>query len=545
MKTSGYKRRDVTCFPYPDIPVTDQDIAPCDIANSPFSIRLVPCMYYLTYPLDPQLASWLLLKFFALTKDTFRAESITCVDQQNEQLVRSHHPSLSSRERVWVSESSFGEPVWLFDSPLTGSESAYAGGRPIHYLPRDHLEHIPSGILTPRSLDKYNQHFDRYINPRRFLRPSDLDCLRELFPEAVGVEVLIAGFMIVLFDTLQQVRLAYSEVWPLELAGLRVFFDVVRYRITVPSIESGLGVSAGTSGEHHARAGCLGLKVQLQDGSSAITTVTHSFVHFPEISTPANMTHSFWTLLDKAKRSLRRYLPARIGEDDGPHILAERGLTNNPVGRDVCLTSSHRRLGTITHTYDQPSRIKPYPAGYNHDLCLIADSALPDVDSPPGYPSITGWADYSAALDGKDVYVVCHRTNAGRWRAIKGNLEPALFQRAAVLGTGYTWDREENTQNAFLLWHTGAEPSPADGWSGAPLCLGRPSDAAAQAVVFQNFQRLCRLEGNQEAIIKAGFVLSLDIKMSTILTAEKSDPNRPFNYQWQTGWDINGGRTAK
>ncbi|KAJ5229487.1 hypothetical protein N7489_010195 [Penicillium chrysogenum] len=101
---------------------------------------------------------------------------------------------------VSVAESVFGEPVWLVGSPIAPSQSVYAGGRPIHYFPGDQFLGIPGGILTPRSPDRYNEHFDRYINPRRFLTTADLDSLRELFPEAVGVHLLIAGFLIVLFE---------------------------------------------------------------------------------------------------------------------------------------------------------------------------------------------------------------------------------------------------------------------------------------------------------------------------------------------------------
>lgn len=57
---------------------------------------------------------------------------------------------------------------------------------------------------------------------------------------------------------------AYSEVWPLELAGLRMSFDTTRYIRTAAPIESGLGVRADPSREHHARAGFLRLKLQLE-----------------------------------------------------------------------------------------------------------------------------------------------------------------------------------------------------------------------------------------------------------------------------------------
>ncbi|KAJ5607002.1 hypothetical protein N7537_003621 [Penicillium hordei] len=132
--------------------------------------------------------------------DAFRAESVTHINKENEQFIRTHRPSLSSQEDVCVSESVFGEPVWLVSSPLAASQSVFAGGRPIHYYPGDYTIETSYGPLTPRSPEKYNQHFDRYINPRRFLTPADLDSLRELFPEAVGAHLLIAGLLVILFE---------------------------------------------------------------------------------------------------------------------------------------------------------------------------------------------------------------------------------------------------------------------------------------------------------------------------------------------------------
>ncbi|KAJ5941294.1 hypothetical protein N7516_001462 [Penicillium verrucosum] len=498
----GYKRRKLNEFEYPPIPVVEQDIVEYETANDPFLIRLIPVY------LDND----------HLQADKFRAESVTEVDDENEQLVRTYHPSLSSKKKVWASSSAFGETVWLVEKPLSPSDSVT----------------FPGAFSPPRSPDKFNAHFTRYINPRRFLTPADLNRLRELFPEAVGVEVLIAGFLIVLFESEQHTQDAYREVWPLELAGLRVFFHTTRYSLTTTPIQSGLSVSADPNGEHHSRAGCLGLKLQLRNGSMAITTVTHGFVQCPGVSMPANIFNVFQTIVDKAKRRLRRYLPAKVGEDDGAFVMPNEVLTNDPVGKQVWLASSRKQIGAIAHTYDHPSRIKPYPHGYKHDLSLISDSALPDVTSPPGYPPVTGWADYTAALDGQDVYVVCYQTNVGRWRVITGTLDSELFNRAAVLGTGYTWDRKTRSQNSFLLWHTGANLAPADGWSGAPLCLGRPSDAAARAVVFQNFQEDCLLAGDSSteqhhALVKAGFLLPPDIKDSSIVGVDMPNQNRPYN----------------
>ena len=155
---------------------------------------------------------------------------------------------------------------------------------------------------------------------------------------------------------------------------------------------------------------------------------------------------------------------------------------------------------------------------------MITGPALPDVKGPPEYPPITGWADYSAALEQQNTYVACHQTS-DQWKGecIDGVVGETLFKKAAVLGTGYTWNKQERTQNAFILWHTGGSPSPTNDWPGSPLCLGHPSEATSKAVVFQNFQRMCLtgdrwgIDGDERVLIKAGFVLPVEIRASDIL----------------------------
>ncbi|KAJ5479948.1 hypothetical protein N7530_005457 [Penicillium desertorum] len=79
--------------------------------------------------------------------------------------------------------------------------------------------------------------------PKRLLRPADLDSPLELRRETTGNKVLLAGFLIALSRSAQHVQDAYicwanpthhrqPEVWPLDLAGLRVFFHVTRDGLT-------------------------------------------------------------------------------------------------------------------------------------------------------------------------------------------------------------------------------------------------------------------------------------------------------------------------
>jgi hypothetical protein len=42
----------------------------------------------------------------------------------------------------------------------------------------------------------------------------------------------------------------------------------------------------------------------------------------------------------------------------------------------------------------------------SHDLSLITDNNLPALVSPPGYPVVSEWASYSAALAGSNVGIL-------------------------------------------------------------------------------------------------------------------------------------------
>ena len=118
---------------------------------------------------------------------------------------------------------------------------------------------------------------------------------------------------------------------------------------------------------------------------------------------------------------------------------------------------------------------------------------------------------------------------------MEGTLDKSLIEKATIIGTEYTWDKIEKSQNAYLLWRTDPLVSPADGWSGSVLCLGKPTNTSSKAVVFQNFKRHCLLEDRdartgkrKDALIKAGFVLR-QIRDSRILGKESNTARRKAN----------------
>ncbi|KAJ9485749.1 hypothetical protein VN97_g7602 [Penicillium thymicola] len=248
----------------------------------------------------------------------------------------------------------------------------------------------------------------------------------------------------------------------------------------------------------------------MPDGKEAITTMTHGFVRNPR---PSRMVLMFCDWILWTKSALRRFVRQRPLSDTCALREARNSQTNSPIGKEVWLTTEKKRIGTISYTFDNPNPVFSYPAGYRHDLSLITDNNLPTLVSPPGYPVVSEWASYSAALAGSDVYVVRMDTLVGKWILLQGTIDPNAIRDATVIGTEYLWDRTARSQTASLLWTTTEPFTPTIGWSGSVLCLGRPTDQSSKAIVFQNFEVRCSsfidsVTGkSQEVIVKAGFLL--------------------------------------
>ncbi|KAJ5791593.1 uncharacterized protein N7518_008604 [Penicillium psychrosexuale] len=443
---------------------------------------------------------------------------------ENEQLVRTHHPALRLRDLVYVSHPQYGPEVWLVNGAC---EDIEAGGRPLHPYPEDRRNLYPSGILTPRSPWKEDYLFREGINPRKFLSPEKIDGLRELFPTAVGARVFVSGFLVVLFKSLHDIQAIYEENWIMEAGGLRILYDEYRLEATADTVTSGMEVC--DKPESLQGQGCLGLRIRMNDGKEAITTVTHGFVRNPRRS---RMTKMFSEWILRAKSALLRLRNPPPQSDTSAIGVVRNSNKNSPIGKEVWLATEKKRIGTISYTFDDPSPVLPFPAGYRHDLSLIMDDELPQLISPPGYPAVSEWASYSTVLAGSDVYVVRMNTVVGRWALLEGTVDPNAIRNATVIGTQYLWDRTAHSQTASLLWKTKEPFSPADGWSGSVLCLGRPTDESSQAVVFQNFEVLCttfvELEPGrtQDVLVKGGFLLPESIRSSQIVISNDEHRGR-------------------
>lgn len=139
-----------------------------------------------------------------------------------------------------------------------------------------------------------------------------------------------------------------------------------------------------------------------------------------------------------------------------------------------------------------PSRYLPFPAGYRHDLSLITGPDMPWLNSPTGIVSVDGWAYYGDALDGQPVFTCLFNAWINKLKILEGNIAARATQEVVVVGSEYLWLKKSHSQSASILWRTDIDWMSSRGWSGSALCLGKPTDLTAKALVFQNYERPVR-----------------------------------------------------
>ncbi len=179
------------------------------------------------------------------------------------------------------------------------------------------------------------------------------------------------------------------------------------------------------------------------------------------------------------------------------------------------------QVGTITTTYDPhpiPTAL-PFPSGFRHDLSLISDDNLPELVNSPNGPLLTGWGSYASVLDGGSVFVYRVNVATRRWRHLTGSGVSRPTQVAIAAGAQHSWESAAVAPGTSLLWRTAYNADTAQGYSGSVLCLGKPTDPTALAVVFQNFESALKQEGEKDEKVmwfKAGFLLPAEIREAAI-----------------------------
>jgi hypothetical protein len=147
---------------------------------------------------------------------------IETINENNEAMMRTYHPSLAHLDAVQViTELVTKKDIWIvYDA---SKSDTHAGGREIHIIPTQSIS--PTTWFVRGVPDM----IPRNINPRQFLSSNDLEVLRAQYPTAIGARVLISGFLVLLYKSRDQIR----KAWDCDGIGgtfgmLRVQYDVAR-----------------------------------------------------------------------------------------------------------------------------------------------------------------------------------------------------------------------------------------------------------------------------------------------------------------------------
>ncbi|KAK0709182.1 hypothetical protein B0T26DRAFT_397519 [Lasiosphaeria miniovina] len=131
-----------------------------------------------------------------------RAE-LEAVSDTNEGLLRTYHPGLANIGKVSVMrEPSTGHKIWITSNPRAAT---HVGGREVHlvpscgFRPREiYTKFVPDGMEAP-------------LDPRRLLTSTEIDALRLAFPGAMGVQVFISDFVVLLYPSTRSILRSWND----------------------------------------------------------------------------------------------------------------------------------------------------------------------------------------------------------------------------------------------------------------------------------------------------------------------------------------------
>ncbi|KAL4929979.1 uncharacterized protein BDV17DRAFT_281134 [Aspergillus undulatus] len=448
-----------TTYPYPAVNDADQDLDRRPEAEKR------EWEHRLTQRTDP-------MEWGTGERATLRAGLEPMVTRDNERLLRTHHRSLSKASIVYITTSPFGRRIWLISC---NAPDITAGGLDIHIFPAGYP--LKSRLIpTPAAQSILAQNLVKgQINPRKFLTEQNLESLRILFPRSIGAQLLIAGFLRMLFDNITDVERIHNLGYPREVGGLVVLLDTATGSATAQNIESGAVVS-----DREAKSvGCLGLKLKLPGGKTVLTTVTHAYVRNPALPVVL-MRVADWVI--RAKNALYRFRNPHLDRDSRAHGVLRQSLSNNPTDKDILLFKTNK---------------------------VLARAPL---------------------------YAVALNAQTQNWRVVEGAKVTPAVANSVLLGSEYIWDREASYQATAMLWRSKDDVDSAGGYSGLVLCTDTPTDQHGEAVVFQNYEtglRTWKSEGSSLlANIKAGFLLPGEIRESMIMVPS---PKQPISYNTVCG----------
>lgn len=248
---------------------------------------------------------------------------------EEEIIVRSLHPSLEHCDSVSVVEGGPVEkPLWLVSAcSARHIKNTHAAGREIHVLPKQCLPPVLPLGWPVRDVPI------KTIDPRAFLQPQQVTLIREAFPGSIGAQILITGWLLILFPEKKSLEECWDRGVPVEVGGLRVGYIIASFHATANIVESGRAVSGAP--ETLTQQAALGLRLRLPGGQEAITTVTHAFVRLAD-SRMSKIRKCFMEHILSAKEHLRWMLPPpRQAPQAG--IVHSKRVGNSPVGKEVWL----------------------------------------------------------------------------------------------------------------------------------------------------------------------------------------------------------------
>ncbi|KAI9929864.1 hypothetical protein ASPWEDRAFT_23597 [Aspergillus wentii DTO 134E9] len=425
-------------------------------------------------------------------------------------LIRTHHRSLSICEAVYITTTPDGREIWSVGGLSSPMLDTHAGGLEIHMHPIFHSPPPNKSFDTGYIEDP----IPREINPRRFLRESDMAILREKFPLSVAVRVFISGFIVILFESREKMEQSWESGVATEFGNLRLRYDTVYHEHCANDLQSGTPVTTGPG--RLEKSAALGLKLKLKNGDQCITVPTHAFMKVYTANSHSRLLFADW--IAKSKEAVQKYMGITI-----------KTFSNSPLGKDVWIAGSNQRIGKITVTYDSPaSHVISFPYGFAHDLSLVTDDRLPKMIRRSDVPPITEWGSYNEALDGGPVFVTGFYVATGNPKQLQGNGISRGTQKAIVEGTAYIWNRKGCDGSVALFWRTVDDRDSIEHLSGSVLCRGQLGDQAC-AVCFQNFETPVpsavlhndytgRKPYNvQQFTVKGGFLLPPEIRCAEII----------------------------
>lgn len=118
-----------------------------------------------------------------------------------------------------VKKDANGKLIWVvWETNNTTIAPTHIAGRELHIVPRFRRCWSDRAILP--------DPIARRINPRRCLLREDLDAIREKFPSAIGIRILILGFALLVYYNVDGIHADWNGGVPGSLGGLFVGYMI-------------------------------------------------------------------------------------------------------------------------------------------------------------------------------------------------------------------------------------------------------------------------------------------------------------------------------